>query len=74
MEYQPAGRMPALQRFTLDLEEGMKLAPIFHQMQNILFYVLRRKSLVHYVLGCNISPLNAILMMGQDSLGQLYDV
>jgi hypothetical protein len=60
MEYQRVARMPAQQHFILDLEEGMKLAPIFHQMQNILFCILRRKCFVHNVLGYDISPLQTI--------------
>jgi len=51
MEYQGAARMATLQHFILDLEERMKLASRFCQMQNILFYILRRKHFVHNVSG-----------------------
>jgi hypothetical protein len=43
MKYQRAASMPSQQHFIYSLEKGMKLAPIFCQTQNILFYVLRRK-------------------------------
>jgi hypothetical protein len=43
MEYQRAARMPVLQLFILDLEERLKLGSIFHQTQNVLLCLTRRK-------------------------------
>jgi hypothetical protein len=51
MEYQQVARMPALQHFIFDLEKQMKPAPIFHQTQNVLFCILRRKCYVQNILG-----------------------
>jgi hypothetical protein len=46
MEYQRAARMPALRHFILELEKRVKLALILSQMQNTLFWILRRKCFV----------------------------
>jgi hypothetical protein len=47
-EYQQAARMPALQHFNPTLKREMKLAQVFHQTQNILFYVSGKK---HFLYG-----------------------
>jgi hypothetical protein len=44
MEYQQAARMQDLQCFILDLEEGMKRAPIFYLVQKVLLCILIRKT------------------------------
>jgi hypothetical protein len=51
MEYQRAARMPPLQCFIRDLEKRMKLAGIFHQVQNVFFCILKRKHFVQNVVG-----------------------
>jgi hypothetical protein len=62
--------MQDLQCFILDLEEGMKRAPIFYLVQKVLLCILRRKTfctecfrLKHFNIKWNIDEYK---LMGQD--------
>ncbi len=76
-EYQRAARMSALQCFILDLEKRMKLAMIFHQMQNVVGFVgeemfCRKCSrLMYFIIICDMHEYKG---WTKTSLGLLYNV